>query len=148
MKLFDLFRTRDQILDPKTGIASKKAIARIIADPEFPYLISFPRTGSHWLRMLMELYFDKPSLALAFYNKEATEFTCYHRHDESLDIQGIRNVIYLYRDPVETIYSQMNYHKEPVDDAQRQQYWSDLYGRHLQKWLFNETFTKKKLILS
>ena len=54
---------------PKSGLdrrANSKIVERHIADPEFPYLISFPRTGSHWLRMLMELYFDRPSLTLLF----------------------------------------------------------------------------------
>ena len=32
------------------------------ANLQNPFLISFPRTGSHWLRMLCELYFERPTL--------------------------------------------------------------------------------------
>ena len=41
--------------------------------------------------------------------KDAKTFTCYHRHDVELTISGCKNVLYLYRDPVDTIYSQIRY---------------------------------------
>lgn len=126
----------------------KKDVEAIISDSEFPWLISFPRTGSHWLRMLMELYFESPSLVRIFYYHHAKEFTCYHRHDEQLDIVGVKNAIYLYRDPVDTVYSQMQYHNEDLKDEQRLMFWSALYGRHLTKWLFEETFTTNKKVLT
>lgn len=125
----------------------QKVVERFIADPDFPFLISFPRTGSHWLRMVMELYFEKPSLVRIFYYKDATDFTCYHRHDEDLTIQR-QNVIYLYRCPVETIYSQLNYYQEDIDDRERIMYWADLYGRHLAKWLLQEEFTTRKTVIT
>lgn len=126
---------------------SRDIVESKISDSGFPYLISFPRTGSHWLRMIMELYFEKPSLVRAFYYKNATSFTCYHRHDEKLEIQR-KNVIYLYRNPVDTIYSQMNYYKEHIEDTYRIKYWANLYGRHLKKWLIDEAFTNKKTVLT
>lgn len=129
-------------------VTDSATLARFTGDPEFPWLISFPRTGSHWLRMVMELYFEKPSLVRVFYFKDAKEFTCYHRHDEDLTVQGVRNVIYLYRDPVDTVYSQMNYYKEDTDDIPGIEHWSGLYGRHLSKWLFDERFTEKKTVIA
>lgn len=125
----------------------EKVVERFIADPDFPFLISFPRTGSHWLRMVMELYFEKPSLVRIFYYKDATDFTCYHRHDEDLSIQR-KNVIYLYRSPVETIYSQLNYYQEDIYDRKRIEYWAELYGLHLKKWLLEETFTIQKTVVT
>ncbi len=121
-------------------------INKIISDSEFPYLISFPRTGSHWLRMVMELYFEIPSLVRIFYFKDATRFTCYHRHDDDLSVTR-KNVLYLYRHPVDTVYSQMNYYCEDPFDTVRIEHWATLYGRHLRKWLIEESFTKKKTIL-
>jgi hypothetical protein len=129
------------------AINDPKIIKDFLADPYFPVLISFPRTGSHWLRMLMELYFKKPALVRAFYYKDATDFTCYHTHDMELDVER-RNVLYLYRDPVRTIYSQLRYYKEDVDDITRINHWTTLYGNHLAKWLFEETFSRKKTILT
>jgi len=129
------------------AISDQKIIQACLADPYFPVLVSFPRTGSHWLRMLMELYFRKPALVRAFYYKDATDFTCYHTHDMELDVER-RNALYLYRGPVHTIYSQLRYYKEDVDDPARIMHWTTLYGKHLAKWLFKETFTNKKTILT
>ena len=122
-------------------------VKRITADPSFPRLISFPRTGSHWLRMMMELYFEKPSLVRTFYFHNAKEFICYHRHDEDLSIQDARNVLYLYRNPTDTVFSQMNYYREDTNDKVRIQHWANLYGMHLNKWLLEESFTEKKIII-
>lgn len=128
-------------------IENPNVIHTFISDPEFPYLISFPRTGSHWLRMIMELYFETPSLVRIFYFKDALRFTCYHRHDEDLSIVR-KNVLYLYRHPVDTVYSQMNYYREDPSDEARVRHWATLYGRHLKKWLIEETFTTKKTLLT
>ncbi len=114
---------------------------------DFPYMVSFSRTGSHWLRMTMELYFEKPSLTRAFYFKNATDFTCYHTHDMDLKVER-ESVIYLYRDPVETVYSQLRYYNENLDDGERRLYWTSLYARHLSKWLVKDDFTRKKTIIT
>lgn len=119
----------------------------IIANPDFPFLISFPRTGSHWLRMVMELYFEKPALVRIFYFKEMREFTCYHHHDTELSLIR-QNVLYLYRHPIDTIYSQINYYKEDPFEIHRITYWTNLYARHLSKWLLEETFTTHKTLLT
>jgi hypothetical protein len=58
------------------------------------------------------------------------------------------NVIYLYRNPVETVYSQLCYYKESPDDQDRRQYWTNLYARHLAKWLVHEDFTRKKTVIT
>ena len=121
-------------------------ISRFESNPDNSYLVSFPRTGSHWLRMLMELYFQRPSLVRVFYYPDRTDYLTLHTHDLALDVER-RNVIYLYRNPVETIYSQLKYHQEDNRDPERVTYWSDLYGRHLNKWLFDERFTTRKTIL-
>lgn len=114
-----------------------------------PFLISFPRTGSHWLRMMMELYLEKPSMMLLFHTtyQEVLEYTCYHTHDLDLKTERKR-VIYLYRNPVDTIFSQLKYHKQDIDDIKKINYWTDLYGQHLDKWLFKETFTEEKIVLT
>jgi len=137
------FRVRNN----SESFANEELVNAFTDVPEFPYLVSFPRTGSHWLRMVMELYFEKPSLVRAFYFKDATEFTCYHTHDMDLDIRR-ENVIYLYRDPVETVYSQLKYYKESPDDDSRRNHWTELYAGHLSKWLLHEGFTKKKTIIT
>lgn len=129
------------------AVYDKKRIESFISKPAFPFLISFARTGSHWLRMIMELYIEKPSLVRIFYYKDAEDFTCYHRHDEDLNIER-ENVIYLYRHPVDTIYSNLCYFDENIHDIKKIEFRSKLYGHHLKKWLLEENFTSKKTIVS
>ena len=128
------------------AITDPQIIETYVSNPNNPFLISFPRTGSHWLRMIMELYFKRPSLTRAFYYPNEHNYLTLHTHDLELGVERL-NVIYLYRDPVDTIYSQMNYYKEDLRDLAHIEYWSELYGRHLAKWLHQETFTDKKTIL-
>jgi hypothetical protein len=81
-----------------------------------------------------------------FFYPERRDYLTLHTHDLELDVQR-PDVIYLYRNPVETIYSQLQYHKEGIDDRDRIAYWSDLYGRHLDKWLHRERFTQRKTVV-
>jgi FkbM family methyltransferase len=129
------------------GVTDPKIIARFIANPENTFLVSFPRTGSHWLRLIMELYFERPSLVRAFYYPDRTDYLSLHTHDMDLGVQR-RDVIYLYRDPVDTIYSQLGYHKESADDTGRIHHWANLYGRHLDKWLWTERVTTHKTLIT
>lgn len=129
------------------AISNLEVIQSFAANPANTFLVSFPRTGSHWLRMIMELYFGRPSLTRVFYYPECSDYLTLHTHD--LDLQVERShVIYLYRNPVDTIFSQLSYHKERLGDHERITYWSDLYGRHLDKWLQQESFTTHKIILT
>lgn len=128
------------------AIEEQSVIDEFISNSNNTFLLSFPRTGSHWLRMLMELYFGRPSLVRVFYYPERNDYLTLHTHDLELDVEHT-NVIYLYRDPVDTIYSQLQYHKEDIDDREKTAYWSNLYGRHLDKWLHKEMFTQRKTII-
>lgn len=154
MLLDRIKETLDRVIKGKngSGLASTEIhdpaiINSFVSDPQNTFLVSFPRTGSHWLRMVVELYFERPSLVRVFYYPERQDFLTLHTHDLELDVER-ENVIYLYRDPVDTIYSQLCYYKERLDDRGRIAYWADLYGRHLAKWLETETFTTKKTILT
>lgn len=148
LRVLKFFFTSQVSEEVAFNINDHSFIDSIIWKPDFPWFISFPRTGSHWVRMMMELYFEKPSLVEIYYYKEAKEFTCYHRHDIELTIGGCTNVLYLYRDPVDTVYSQLKYHKEDVNDKERIRYWTEIYGKHLAKWLYEEGFTTKKTVIT
>lgn len=137
-----------EINHSRDRIASQDIANQFTSNPDFPYLVSFSRTGSHWLRMLMELYLDKPGLKLLFFRtvEETGDYSCLHTHDLELKVEA-RNVIYLYRDPVDTIYSQMSFHAQDMSDKQLRNGWTELYSNHLYKWLVAEKFTVKKTVL-
>jgi len=141
-----ILRPATEADDASMLVTDKRIIELFVAHPDNTFLVSFPRAGSHWLRMLMELYFERPSLVRAFFYPERRDYLTLHTHDLELDVHR-SHVIYLYRNPVETIYSQLQYHKEDIDDRDRIAYWSDLYGRHLDKWLHRETFTQIKTVV-
>ena len=123
-------------------LASKRAINAYRRRSDAVYLVSFPRTGSHWLRMMCEQYAQRPTLVRAFYPHDNTDYLFMHIHDVDLDFSA-SNVIYLYRDPVETVYSMLKYAQASGDDQVR--LWSDRYASHLRKWLLQEDFTPEKL---
>jgi hypothetical protein len=123
-----------------------RAVGNFTADASLPFLVSFPRTGSHWLRMMIELYFERPQLKLTFYHTDQDDYLIYHTHDLALDVSR-QNVIYLYREPVATIYSQLRYQKLDINDREWIRYWTELYALHLTKWLCDETFTQRKTIV-
>lgn len=130
---------------------SDRTVQRQLRDPSFPLLVSFPRTGSHQLRLLMELYFQKPSLPRIFRYKRARSFTCCHVHDlippdRPAGIERKR-VIYLYRDPVPTVHSILRYYEEDLKDLDRIAHWSRVYREHLKKWLLDEKGTEEKVLL-
>jgi hypothetical protein len=128
-------------------LGNRDDIQQFTSNPESVFLISFPRTGSHWLRMIAELYFDRPSLTRIFYKHNNDDYLFLHDHDIDLNLVR-KNVIYLYRNPVDTVYSQLCYYKESLADPKRIVYWSELYGRHLDKWLHNALFCAKKTVIT
>ena len=115
-------------------------IARFDQEEKNTYLVSFPRTGSHWLRIIMELYYERPLLTRTFHFPNRRDYLLLHTHDMCLQI--VRNdVIYLYRHPVDTIYSQLRYYQEPAHERLRILHWTQRYACHLAKWLVCERFT-------
>ncbi|MFX0090970.1 MAG: sulfotransferase domain-containing protein [Candidatus Hodarchaeota archaeon] len=78
---------------------------------KLPLFISFPRTGSEWLNCAMELYFNRPRLRknrVTLMPANRTDWMWFHDHDMELKIVH-KKVMYLYRDPVQTIYSLIAY---------------------------------------
>lgn len=133
---------------PETAVADNGQLARFAADPDAPFLVSFPRTGSHWLRLVLEAYFDRPLLTRSFLqHAPEAEPLLMHSHDMDLGLSR-RNAIYLYRDPVDTVFSQLRFHKEDPHDVARVRYWSDLYGQHVLKWLQHQDPAGKTTILN
>lgn len=154
--LFWKNKSRALKLDSNETYKHSMWVETCIKDPDFPWMISFPRTGSNWLRMIMELYFRKPALTGSFYHPYAVSFTCYARHDINLKLKGIRNVIYLHREPVSTVFSFMKYHHGenifnlPPNASYKEQIkaCAQIYGRHVAKWMLHEQDSQKKCCVS
>ncbi len=132
-------------LKPSDPYQHTGAAKRWLKDPENLCLVSFPRTGSHWLRMIVERYFERPLLVRTFYYPGRRDFLLLHDHDMDLQLR-CRNVIYLYRDPIDTVYSQLSYYREPIDHSLRIAHWSMRYALHLSHWLIDAPATKQTVL--
>ena len=128
------------ILDPDE-------IQALLDDPKFPALVSFPRSGCHWLCMLMELYFERPLLEHVYYFHDNTNYLAIHTHDHYLMTKK-ESVIYLYRNPVDTIYSILRYYETPLTDKRVVIEMANKYIQHLRHWILNETFSLEKTIIT
>jgi len=101
-----------------------------LENPRSPWLISFPRTGSHWLRMILESYTRRPLQPVSFFEHESDDYLLRHEHDYEFK-QWPGRLIYLYRDPVPTVYSQIRFHDADPFDAHFVELWSTFYRLHL-----------------
>jgi hypothetical protein len=123
-------------------------VGQYIKDPNFLYFVSFPRTGSHWFRILMELYTGYPSLVQSWTIDNPNKFWSYHRHDYNLnEIKNKKNVLYLYRNPVNTIYSQLKYEKEAIS-LENVDFYINKYANHLLRWLFDNEDIENLLVIT
>lgn len=120
--------------DPSREVLDPSVWEVYLRDPHWPALVSFPRTGSHWLRMLLELSTGVPSLKRQFFYFNPDRYLFWHTHDDDLNFQ-CRRVIYLQRDPIDTVYSQLQYVRDSGDDANAVLACSAQYLAHLRKWL-------------
>lgn len=115
-----------------------------------PLFVSYPRTGSHWINGVMELYFDRPRLReerTTLFDKTRTDWMWFHDHDIDLKLKHPQ-VLYLYREPIATIFSNLNYYARMADsplfersplEAEEKTVggYCDEYREHLRKWLLS-----------
>ena len=100
------------------------------------FLISFPRCGSHYLRMLCEFAFRKPTLPRVFCTEffpevreyKPDDFLFRHSHEHIFSSR----MIYLFRFPVDVVYSYLihigvTFDEESVANAARE------YAAHYEK---------------
>lgn len=67
-------------------------------------------------------------------------------HDINLDFT-CKNLIYLYRNPIDTVYSYIAYKKKNNGDPQVVAEFASLYAAHLGKWLLKEKASEKKTVV-
>lgn len=127
------------------NIIDKRYNSRFIED-EIPCLVSFPRTGSHWLRIIIELYSGKSILNRPLL-VQSQKSIINHSHDNELT-ECWNSVIYLYRNPIDTIYSQLQYYSISLENINAITFWSIRYAAHLSHWVFIEDRSEEKIFLT
>lgn len=118
-----------------------------------PYYVGVSRSGSHWIRIVLEGYLGgKSPLSNFIACKDDIKVLMNHlsdfngTHDLLLDFQS-DYVIYLYRNPIDCIFSNLKYDGTDISNRNRVDYYLDIWIKHIQKWYYDEQFTKKKVIL-
>jgi len=110
---------------------------------DLPFVVSYPRCGRHWIVACIELYFRRPCACrinnfLTISERAQPKFF-YHHHDETVTSKKLADkVLYLYRHPVDAIYS--FYRVDPkrksyADLNDWVAYRSAQYRKHLLKYL-------------
>lgn len=110
-------------------------------DPKITQLVSYPRCGSHWVRLILEQYLDKYCLPTSFFNKK--DYWGYHLHDRVVGkgdeglTGGFDKVVYLYRKPTDTIFSLLMYENIDPFNLNNVEIISNEYYNHLNRWLYH-----------
>ncbi len=109
----------------------------------YPLVISYPRSGAHWINSMMELYFDRPRLRkgrATFMDKSRRDWMWIADHDLYLKVlerlkksKSPRKILFLYRNPIDIVFSHL--------DMKYKEY--DSYG-----YLFGEKFKDKDYVFS
>lgn len=98
-----------------------------------PALVSFPRTGSHWLRLALELATGRPCEPDPFVGSLAGEPLLLHTHDLDLTLDPERSV-YLWReDACAVVFSQLRFEGCRVGYASTKRVATD-YAEHVKHW--------------
>lgn len=128
---------------------------------ELPFVISYPRTGTHWLNTMLEQYFERNRVlpnyggSITFVNKFDQDFMWYSSHDNdmTLEVKHELGTLYLYRDPVDVMYSLLTAHTlEPDHDETHLsvdelfQKYAGRYRRHLEKWLLSDKYKARTVV--
>lgn len=118
------------------------------------FYVGVSRSGSHWLRIVLEEYMQGKSPVSNFIAcKDDINVLMSHlndfkgTHDMTLDFEA-ENVIYLYRNPIDCIFSNLKYDQTTIDNIELIDKYLNIWNKHIQKWVFDEKFTKRKVILS
>jgi len=121
---------------------------------EIPYYVGVSRSGSHWIRLVLEGYLDGKSPISSFIACKDDINVLYSRlndfkgtHDMQLDFE-YDNVIYLYRNPIDCIFSNLKYDGTDFRDKNEVDRYLKIWIAHIQKWIYDEKFTNKKVVLS
>ena len=126
----------------------REVVDSYMADPDAPVLVSFGRSGNHWLRLMCEVAFGRPILSHTMLHKGRTDFLFAQEHDNDLRLQR-SNVMYLYRrNVIDVVYSYTSTPEGCVRDSRQVAQRAELYARHLAKWLLDERFTTHKTIFT
>lgn len=140
----------------------------LLPNLKIPRLVSYPRTGSHWLRLMLEAYVGKYCAPTRFFTATPNVIWGIHIHNRDVDnhdeVEGpcdnLEKVIYLYRDPKDTVYSQLKYDNTiPIgwnadDDndnliiEENMMKLINEYKNHLLKWKDNNQGVNKFLQIS
>lgn len=109
-----------------------------------PLFVSIPRSGCNWIQPVLELYFDRhrvmkhPNSPSWMTGDANINPLWMHAHDnfyDLIDTRPIHSSVFLYRNPVDTIYSLCCLFKVANNSAGQIDDWCARYVRCRNKWI-------------
>jgi 50S ribosomal subunit-associated GTPase HflX len=97
--------------------------------------------------MMIEIFFENTDSVDGFTFSRAKNFITDHVHDIDLKFKYDK-VIYLYRNPIDTIFSLLKYNKIDINNKAEITRLTKQYSDNVFKWFVSEGFTSNKLIIS
>ena len=101
---------------------------------DVPLLCTYPRSGSHWLRMILERITDRPTVPRAFLCHPCNNPILRHLHDRTFRYRRTdQPAVILFRHPLPTMYSYVVYRKWGVRSVRD----ADLFRQvnRMKRWL-------------
>lgn len=111
-------------------------------------LVSFPRSGRNWLCLLLDVYNGAPVFNNRINNPnnpdQGSNFLGTYNHDHKSNKKINGRILYLYRNPIDVIYSMLNANtiwvkedKKLKTEEDRIINWTKRWKNHMYKWYFN-----------
>lgn len=120
-----------------------------------PVMVSYPRCGSNWLQAVMELYFNRhragkgpnnPSWVDKIENDDEPMWTATHDQSEQMNFDTDQPVLYLWRDPVDVLFSLFRLPNSlKFTNARQIEEQAKKYGMHYKKW--TERANEKEVLI-
>lgn len=117
----------------------RNGLDTIPVDRKYPLLVSYPRSGSHWINAMMEISLDRSrgpdqTGGITWRSKKANEdYLWFHCHDKKLTQPKSNSElgdIFLFRNPIDCLYSlqSINPYANIVEE-------SHYYKNNFEKWI-------------
>ena len=107
---------------------------------KYPLFVCYPRSGTHWVNYLMELYFDRPralSGGISPLDQSRKDYMWISSHDMDLKLLNkiskmkdykFKKVLYLYRNSFEAVFSFIKFNVKNPDESPHFDYKTEKEG--------------------
>lgn len=118
-------------------VVSNKKIKQLMKNNNITIMVSYPRSGSHMIRIILEQYTNRPLIPRTFlhYDKSNPILCHFHYYFENYSNERI---IFLYRNPVDVVFSHIVFDKNEIN-IKNVNIYVEKYIEHFKYWMIKNT---------